>query len=233
LQSEGVELGDTVLVGPARTPVVIDGWVSDTSYEGQPGLWVAQATWDQMVAENRPQAMLADGVDQALVVVGAADGDDTRRQIREAVGDGALVLSESETIDELPGVSAQQSTFASIIGVTLAVALAIVALFFALITVERLPLYGTLKAIGASSATIASGVVVQAAAVAAVATAVAAGFTVLAGALIPADSIPLYVSPRRLAISALLMLLAAVFGGLASLRRIVRSDPASALGGTA
>jgi len=229
-QTEGIELGETVLVGPARTPVLISGWVTDTTYDGQPGLWVEQETWAEIVAANRPQAIQGDGVSQALVVVGA-DAVGAVDQIKEVAGENALVLSEADTIAEIPGVSAQKSTFASIIGVTLVVALVIVALFFALITVERLPLYGTLKAIGASSPAIAGGVVLQAAAVATVATLIAAGLTVVVGVLLPAGSIPLYVSAGRLVVSSVLMLLAAIVGGLASLRRIVRSDPASALGG--
>ena len=52
--------------------------------------------------------------------------------------------------------------FNQIIGVTLVIAIVVVALFFALLTVERIGLYGMLKAIGARSRTLFGGVVVQA-----------------------------------------------------------------------
>ena len=60
---------------------------------------------------------------------------------------------------------------------TIAIAGVVVALFFALLTVERLSLYGVLKALGARSSTLFAGVVAQ---VAVVVTAVA---SVVAGGL--------------------------------------------------
>ncbi len=52
--------------------------------------------------------------------------------------------------------------FNGIIGTTFAVAVLVVALFFALLTLERIPLYGVLKAMGSSSRQLFSGVVAQA-----------------------------------------------------------------------
>ena len=39
LRSEGGAQGDTILLGPARTPVKVVGFVADTSYSGQASLW--------------------------------------------------------------------------------------------------------------------------------------------------------------------------------------------------
>ena len=46
----------------------------------------------------------------------------------------------------------------------------------------------------------------------------------------PPGSIPLYVSPGRIVTSVVLLLIAAVIGSAFSLRRVLRIDPASALG---
>ena len=48
--------------------------------------------------------------------------------------------------------------------------------------------------------------------------------------LIPPGGIPLYISPGRIVLSVLLLLAAAVAGCAFSLRRVLRVDPASALG---
>ena len=77
------------------------------------------------------------------------------------------------------GVAQQQSVVNQIIGVTVVIAVVVVGLFFALITVERTARYGVLKAIGAGSGTLFAGVLVQAlvvTAVAAVVGAAAVGF---------------------------------------------------------
>ena len=54
LRADGVEVGDELLVGPARTPIVVAGWVEDTSYNGQGGLWADVDTWRKVLVENRP-----------------------------------------------------------------------------------------------------------------------------------------------------------------------------------
>ena len=130
----------------------------------------------------------------------------------------------------IPGVEEQSSTFSQIIGVTIAVAIVVIALFFALLTVERVALYGVLKALGARSSTLFGGLVVQAVVITLSAAAIAASLVILLDVLIPPGSIPLYVTPSRLLTSVLLLLAAAVFGCAFSLRRVLRVDPASAIG---
>jgi len=139
-------------------------------------------------------------------------------------------LTITQAVDAIPGVEQQRSTFNQIIGVTIAIAVVVVALFFALLTVERLGLYGVLKAIGARSRTLFAGLVVQALVVTAGAVIIAGGLALLLDAAIPPGSIPLDISPRRILTSAVLLLGAAVVGCAFSLRRVLRVDPASAIG---
>lgn len=230
LQSDGVEEGMTIELGPARTPIEIIGFVSDTSYSGQAALWAAPETWRATLSANRPTAQVADDVFQALVVRGEGDVAD----LIDAATDGATdSYTVDGAIDAIPGVSEQENTFGQIIYVTLAIALVVIALFFALLTVERTSLYGVLKALGATSTSIFVGLVVQALIVTAVATLVAGTLVVGLDALIPPGTIPLDVTASRISISAVLLLGAAVIGCGFSLRRILRIDPAAAIGTSA
>ncbi len=227
LEADGVEVGMTIELGPARTPVEVIGFVSDTSFNGQGGLWADSATWHSTLAANRPDAQLADGVFQALVVRG---DDDVAAQIDAATGGATDSYTVDGAVNAIPGVQEQQNTFNQIIGVTIAIALVVVALFFALLTVERTALYGVLKALGARSRTLFGGLVVQAVVVTLVAAVVAGALVVVLDLLIPPGSIPLYVTPSRILTSVALLLLAAVIGCAFSLRRVLRVDPASAIG---
>ncbi|HSH11577.1 MAG TPA: ABC transporter permease [Ilumatobacter sp.] len=231
LKADNVEIGDELLVGPARTPITVAGWVSNTSYNGQSGLWTDVQTWRAVLAANRPDAMLADGVFQAIVVRSrSASSTTVTDAVEAAVGDGVIALTVPEAIDAIPGVTEQRATFNQILGVTVVIALVVIALFFALLTVERSALYGMLKAIGARSRTIFAGLVAQAVVVTSIA-AVVAGLVVIGlDLLIPPGSIPLSISATRIAISIVLLLVAAVIGCAFSLRRVLRVDPASALG---
>jgi putative ABC transport system permease protein len=227
IKASGVEEGMVIELGPARTPIEVIGFVSDTDFNGQSSLWASPDTWHQVLRENRPDAQLADDVFQALVVRG--DGDDLPAAIDEATG-----VTESFTVqgavDAIPGVTEQQNTFNQIIGVTVAIALVVVGLFFALLTVERTALYGVLKALGAKSVTIFAGLVAQAVVVTAIAATIAGVLVLVLDQLIPPGSIPLLVTPARIVVSVLLLLVAAIVGCSFSLRRVLRIDPASAIG---
>lgn len=231
LEFDGVEEGMTILLGPARTPVEVIGFVSDTSFNGQGGLWTSEATWRSTLEANRPDAQLADGVWQALVVRGEVDGDGGLPAAIDEVTGGA---TDSYTVDgavnAIPGVEEQQGTFNQIIGVTIAVALVVIGLFFALLTVERVSLYGVLKALGAKSSTIFGGLMVQAVVVTLLASTVAAALVILLDVLVPPGAIPIFVSPGSILSSVALLLLAAAIGCSFSLRRVLRVDPASAIG---
>ncbi len=229
LEADGVEVGMTILLGPARTPVEVIGFVSDTSFNGQGGLWTSEETWRATLIENRPDAQLADGVWQALVVRG---DDDVASQIDAATSGATDSYTVTEAVNAIPGVEEQQGTFSQIIGVTIAVALVVIGLFFALLTVERLSLYGVLKALGAKSMTIFGGLMVQAVVVTLIASAVAAVLVVLLDLLIPPGSIPIFVSAGSILSSTALLLLAAAVGCSFSLRRVLKVDPASAIGTT-
>jgi putative ABC transport system permease protein len=231
LEDDGVELGQTLELGPARTPVRVVDWVQDTGYNLQAGIWVQAQTWRDAIAQNVPDATLAPGGFQAVVITPAEGQDpmtigrDVERQVV-----GLRVLTIDEAIAALPGVSQQQSVFGAIIGVTFTVAGLVVALFFALLTIERLGLLGMLKALGASSRTLALGLTLQAVLIAAGALIVGGALTFALAVVIP-DTVPLQLSPGRVLFTAVGLVVTALVGSAISFRRIVRIDPASAVGG--
>lgn len=233
LRSEDVEEGTTIQLGPARTEVTVVGFVSDSRYSGQGTLWGSLETWREVVGANRPAEATGDDVVQALVVRDdpSRSGGDLPAAIDEATGGATSSLTVSGAIEALPGVSQQRSTFNQIIGVTVVIAVVVVALFFALLTVERVGLYGVLKAVGASSRTLFAGVLLQALVVGLIASAVGIAASLVLDAVIPPGSIPFVAGPSRLGTSAAIVLLASAAGCAFSLRRVLRVDPAAAIGG--
>jgi putative ABC transport system permease protein len=232
LRAEGVDEGDVLRLGPARTPVEVLGFVEDTRYAGQGSLWGSLATWRAVLDANRPGSRVGEGVVQALLVEGG-DADPARlgAAVDAATSGTTSSLTIAEAIDALPGVSQQRTVFNQIIGVTIVVASVVVALFFALITVERIGLYGVLKAMGAGSWGLFAGVLLQALTVTLVACSIGAVATVVLDLAIPAGAIPFTATPERILTSVAFLLVAAVIGCAFSLGRVLRVDPAIALGG--
>lgn len=229
LESDGVTEGMTLLIGPARSPVTIVGIVSGTTYLGQGSLWASPATWRTVQNANRPDAFVADGVFQAFVVRGKG-GAELAAAVDRTTNGETKSLTVTAAADKLPGVAQQRTVFNQIIGVTVAVALVVVALFFALLTIERTGLYGVLKAVGAKSRTLFGGLVLQAVVVSVVASVIAGGAAITLDAVIPAGAIPFEQTSRRLLTSVGFLLVAAVLGCAFSLRRVLRVDPAAAIG---
>ena len=226
LEDEGVKKGDTLLVGPAQTPIEVVGFVDDTSYLQQGTVWTNLDTWRQVQTANRPDAALPEGVVQVLVVKGTGD---LTASIDTATADATNTLTVDQAVLALPGVKQQQATFNQIIYSTLVVVLAVVGLFFSLLTIERVGLYGVLKAIGASSRRLFAGVVTQAVVVTIVAFTAGALLAGLASLAVP-NEVPLQLTPARFVSTFVGLLVAAILGSLISLRRVLKVDPASAIG---
>lgn len=231
LEAAGASLGDTITVGPAATPVVISGWVDDANFLGQSGIWVSPATWRTVQNANRPDIQV--GPDDFQAIVAEVDDSVTAEALAERIDEfGGGATSSLSTIDaanSLPGVAEQDATFGAIIGTTFFVVGLVVALFFALLTLERVGLYAVLKAFGTPSRTLVLGVAAQAVAVAVISFGFGALLTYLLSLGIPA-SVPVQFTLGRGITTLVGITVTAVIGGLVSLRRIISVDPAAAIG---
>ncbi|HEX9259318.1 MAG TPA: hypothetical protein VF855_07250, partial [Acidimicrobiales bacterium] len=132
LEAFGVDKGETLLLGPAEVPVTVVGWVEDTSYLLQGGLWVEPDTWREVQNKSRPDARVTEGVFQVLVATVSGDPSAMAATIDDATG-ATSTLTKGEAVLSIPGTREQQATFNAIIGITFMVAGLVIALFFALL----------------------------------------------------------------------------------------------------
>jgi putative ABC transport system permease protein len=227
LENKGVALGQTLAIGRAGAKIRIAGWVEDSSYLLQGGLWVNDETWRSTVAASRPDLRVADGVVQ--LVNGSGTPAALAKRIDSATSTATHSLTRDDAILSIPGTKQQKSTFLQIIFTTLAVAALVTGLFFSLLTIERTGLYGVLKALGSSTAQLFAGVVAQAVIVTALALAIGGALTFALVAASP-PSIPIDLTVSRAAFVVVGMFVSSILGSALSLRRVVRIDPASAIG---
>jgi putative ABC transport system permease protein len=217
---QDIQIGDTVSVGPVDVEVV--GIVSDASYQLQPTVWTSLDTWRDMRNSVRPEFT---GVTNDVNAIALRTASDSVPQIS-----GLSVLSAEATGLAIPGVEQQASTLNTIIYTTLAVAALVVALFFALIVLEKRELFAALKALGTPTSQLGWGVVVQAVVASAIGVVIGALAARGLGALVPPEVPTLFRTDTLLSI-AVFTLLAGVVGAAFSLRRVARIDPATAIGG--
>lgn len=225
LRDSGVQIGSTLSVGDVQAEVV--GFVADSSYQLQPTVWTTVPTWRAMRDAVRPELRGQPTAVNAIAVAAPATAD--LAAIAASVP-GATALTAKDTGLAIPGVEQQSSTLNSIIYTTLAVAALVVALFFALLVLEKRELFAALKALGASTSKLGAGVIVQAVVASALGVVIGAVFARLFGLVIP-QSVPALFRNETLLTIAVFTLVAGIVGALFSLRRIAKIDPATAIGG--
>jgi putative ABC transport system permease protein len=224
----GVAVGDALRIGAGDVEVTVAALVDDVS-QGAPTIWVSMSAWRGIVTEVAPAQALPDGVVPAVVARPAAGIDPAVLAARIDRVDGADGATVPTTIDALPVVAQQAATFQGIIGVTFVVTLLVVALFFALLTLERSRLYAVLKAVGARTRDLVIGVSVQAVVVAGGAVLIGGALALAFAAVLPPD-LPVRLVPDRLGQVAVGTLVTALVGSLVTIRRIAAIDPATAIG---
>lgn len=225
LADAGLGLGAILEVGGVQQPVV--GVVEDAGYQGLPTAWTSLETYGQMRAAVRPE-LAGQPVSASVFGLALAEGVSAEQIVMPP---GVVVSDNESTYLAIPGIREQKSSLNAIIYASLAVAGLVVALFFALVVLEKRELFAALKALGASTTKLGGGVVLQAVGATATAVVVGAGAAWLVGQVLPTD-IPFLFRPETLVFSAALTVTAGVVGAVLSLRRISRIDPATALGGT-
>lgn len=231
----GVEVGDVLEIGPTAEPVTVAAIVDDLT-TGAPTVWVGVDEWRRLVALGNPAAVPPAGTAQILVVEPSGSPEEAIAAITgsplgdaSSVGAGLDPVTATGAIEALDVVQQQSSTFEGIISVTFIIVLLVVALFFALITLERVGLYAVFKALGARTGELLLGLSAQAVVISLVAIAIGFTLSALFISLLPPE-LPLRVEPARLGQIAVGTVITALLGSLFTARRILRIDPAEAIG---
>lgn len=226
LEIEGVTLGSRIAVGDVSVEVV--GLVSDAEYQLQPSLWTSVYDWRAMRDAVRPELRGQPTAINAIALTTAPGADLTAIA---AAFPGTSVLTADAVGLAIPGVAQQKSTLNSIIYTTLAVAALVVALFFALLVLEKRELFAALKALGTPTGALGRTVMVQAVVASILGVVIGTLIARAFGLLIPA-TVPTLFRTDTLIQIAVFTLVAGVVGAAFSLRRLARIDPATAIGGT-
>ena len=242
LAAEGVGLGDRIGVADAFEVEII-GIVRDASYLLRPTVWLPPSEFATIRNAALPEFDVDESLTSVLAVRSAPGADpaevaaaidetfaealEEREELADVEG-GIETITSRDAYRAIPGVASQQSTLRAMVVVVLAVAAAVIAIFLALLTLERRPLLAGLMAAGVRSRTIIGMLVVQAV-VAAVCGAIIGGLaTAVLVTVVPA-SIPLYLTGTSLLTVTGGAVLAAGLGAIGFAATLRRLDPATEL----
>jgi putative ABC transport system permease protein len=195
-----------------------------------PTLYVPSTTFLDIVRDQRPAALrapprsavavkLAEGVDSAVVAGALAD----------AIAD-TEVLTRAEAAARFPGVAEVTESFAIVLGLLGIVVALVAGLFFLILTVQKIPTLTLLSAVGVRARTLVATLLVQVVVVVGVGIAIGTALAaVLLGSVDFGFDTHLDLSGAASAAAAIMTL--ALLAALASVRRVLRVDPAATLAG--
>ena len=228
-RSSGFDIGEIVTVTGAGGELAIEvvGLAADSRFSVQPVVFASYATYEQAVGIVNPDAPM---VLPSAVLVHPADGvaaTDLATRITEQV-EGVEALARDTAVGALPGVSAVNQSFALILFLAFVVVTLVVGFFFLIITVQKLPALGLLKAVGHSDRALVGSVAIQVLLVTVVGIVVGAAMLVAASSA-SGESFPIDADPRLIATTSALVLVLALLASIASLRRVAKVDPTTAV----
>ncbi|WP_394190886.1 ABC transporter permease [Paenisporosarcina quisquiliarum] len=221
LLEEGFKLGDELELSSTDEVLKIVGFTESARFNAAPVLYGDLSTFQRVkfgeaADENENQ------INAAVIRT-----DD----LSKVTIDDNFELIETETfIENLPGYTEQSLTLTFMIYFLFVISSVIVAIFLYVLTVQKISMFGVMKAQGISNRYLANSVVAQTFILAAIGVVVGFGLTLLTGAFLPA-AVPVAFDLVTMMIYGLVLIAVAIVGAVFSVWTIVKIDPLKAIGG--
>ena len=232
----GLALGDTLEMRVTQGTrdeyykLRVVGISGGQQYSLQPAIFVPFFTWDKVRPKSEAEINSSDPIANIILITldDPAQVDVVRQRILSQVNN-IEVATVSETIQALPGYSAQQSTLNTQGGFTLFIGLLVIGGFFQIQILQKVAQIGVLKAIGTTNKVVAATFIIQIFLITAIGVLIGSLLTFLFSLTFP-PTIPIVFNGTTSAIAIVALLLIGPLGGLVSIRYAVRIEPLKALG---
>jgi len=221
LQEDGFKVGDELQLSSSDEVLTIVGFTDKARFNAAPVLYSDLSTFQRVkfgeAAEANKESI------NGIVV--------RTRDTSGLIRDGSLEAIEIETfIRSLPGYTEQNLTLNFMIYFLFVISAVIVAIFLYVLTVQKISMFGVMKAQGISNRYLSRSVVAQTFLLSAIGVAVGFGLALITGAFLP-SAVPVAFDLVTMLIYGLILIAVAILGALFSVLTIVRIDPLKAIGG--
>ncbi|HFX3798265.1 TPA: ABC transporter permease [Enterococcus faecium] len=213
----GLAVGDTVKLSGSDKTFKLTGFTDHAKFNVSPVLYTTFNAYQQIRFEKEDTSENARI--NAIVVRGKIN--DLPEDLEQ--------IKISKFINELPGYNAQVLTFGFMIGFLIVIAAIVIGIFIYVLTMQKINIFGVMKAQGITGGFIARSVVAQTFILSFVGILLGLVGTVGTSLVLP-DAVPFQSNWLFFGVISLLMLVVAVLGALFSVRTIVKIDPLKAIG---
>ncbi|PQE66573.1 ABC transporter permease [Enterococcus faecium] len=213
----GLSVGDTVKLSGSDKTFKLTGFTDHAKFNVSPVLYTTINAYQEIRFEKEDTSENARI--NAIVVRGKISN----------LPEDLEQIKISKFINELPGYNAQVLTFGFMIGFLIVIAAIVIGIFIYVLTMQKINIFGVMKAQGITGGFIARSVVAQTFILSFVGILLGLLGTVGTSLVLP-DAVPFQSNWLFFGVISLLMLVVAVLGALFSVRTIVKIDPLKAIG---
>ncbi len=215
-KEDGLQVGDQLKVAGSKQTLKIVGFTDEAMYNVAPVIYMSLADF-QEIRFNQVLPKEAQKIN-AIVVRGQT----------KQVADNLEKVKISTFINDLPGYSAQNMTFAFMIGFLIVIAAIVIGIFIYILTMQKQAIFGVMKAQGISNFFIARSVFVQTAILAFVGIVLGLALTYLSSLVLPA-AVPFAIFWGLYLAVSVGMWVIAILSALFSVSTVVKIDPLQAI----
>ncbi|MEG0472734.1 MAG: ABC transporter permease [Solibacillus sp.] len=221
LKDEGFQIGDTLQVSSSAEVLTIVGFTDKARFNAAPVLYGDLSTFHRV-----KYGELADSYKESINGIVVRD-----ENLTAITQNDSLELIEIETfIQNLPGYTEQSLTLNFMIYFLFVISAVIVAIFLYVLTVQKISMFGVMKAQGISNRYLSRSVIAQTFLLAAIGVTVGFVLTLITGAFLP-SAVPVSFDLVTMLIYGVVFVVVAIMGAVFSVLTIVRIDPLKAIGG--
>lgn len=213
----GLAVGDTVKLSVSDKTFKLTGFTDHAKFNVSPVLYTTINAYQEIRFEK--EDISENARINAIVVRGKISN----------LPEDLEQIKISKFINELPGYNAQVLTFGFMIGFLIVIAAIVIGIFIYVLTMQKINIFGVMKAQGITGGFIARSVVAQTFILSFVGILLGLLGTVGTSLVLP-DAVPFQSNWLFFGVISLLMLVVAVLGALFSVRTIVKIDPLKAIG---
>lgn len=221
LKDDGFSIGDELSLSSSDEVLTIVGFTDKARFVAAPVLYGDLSTFHRVKFGEAAEM----NEDKINAVVVRADN------IEDITNNDALdVIAIESFIKKLPGYTEQNLTLTLMIYFLFGISSVIVAIFLYVLTVQKISMFGVMKAQGISSGYLARSVIAQTFLLAVIGVAVGLVLTVITGAFLP-SAVPVSFDYVTMLVYGAILVSVAILGAVFSVLTIIRIDPLEAIGG--
>ncbi len=215
-EQNGLKIGDTLKVSGSDKQLKIVGFTDNAMFNVSPVIYMSLADFQEI---RFHQSLPKEAMKINAIVV--------RGQTKQ-VADNLEKVKISAFINDLPGYSAQNMTFAFMIGFLIVIAAIVIGIFIYILTMQKQAIFGVMKAQGISNFFIARSVFVQTAILAFVGIVLGLVLTYLSSLVLPA-AVPFAIFWGLYLAVSVGMWVIAILSAVFSVSTVVKIDPLKAI----